>query len=94
MYLESEVFESHGEQKRGERAVEDAEHRLGLFLRRLGERGLADGSGMKLQQSKQAMRMFLELNASILNLLKVRELRIYSSDYSKSCHGVVPIRYK
>ncbi|KAJ3484277.1 hypothetical protein NLI96_g5739 [Meripilus lineatus] len=70
MYLESEVFESHGEQKRGERAVEDAEHRLGLFLRRLGERGLADGSGMKLQQSKQAMRMFLELNASILNLLK------------------------
>lgn len=76
LYVESQVFESQDERTRGERAVEDAEGRLGLFLQRLSERGLSDGSRLKLSQSKQAMTMFLELNASILNLLKVRISKI------------------
>ena len=71
LYIESEVFESHIEKTRGERAIEDAEGRLALFLQRLSERGLLDGRRLKLSQSKEAMNMFLGLNASILNLLKV-----------------------
>lgn len=72
MYIDAEVFESQSEESRGERAIEDAEERLAKFMQQLSERGFSDGSRLKLQRSKQGMRKFLELNASVLNLFKVR----------------------
>lgn len=71
LYMDSEVFESTHEESRGERAIEDAEERLAAFMQRLAERGLSTGSRMKLKQSRHAMSLFLQMNASILNLYKV-----------------------
>lgn len=71
LYMDAEVFESQSEESRGERAIEDAEERLAKFMQQLTERGFSDGSRLKLQRSKHAMRKFLELNASVLNLFKV-----------------------
>ncbi|KAK7689507.1 hypothetical protein QCA50_007299 [Cerrena zonata] len=70
LYMDAEVFESQSEESRGERAIEDAEERLAKFMQQLTERGFSDGSRLKLQRSKHAMRKFLELNASVLNLFK------------------------
>ena len=72
LYLDAEVFESQSEESRGERAIEDAEERLAKFMQQLSERGFSDGTRLKMQRSKHAMRKFLELNASVLNLFKVR----------------------
>lgn len=72
LYVDTEVFESHSEKTRGERGVEEAEDRLELFKQRLAERGYADGHALKLKQSKRALQTFLELNAFILDLRKVR----------------------
>ncbi|CAL1710707.1 unnamed protein product [Somion occarium] len=70
LYIDAEVFESQSEESRGERAIEDAEARLAKFMVQLADRGFADGSRLKLQRSQHAMKKFLELNASILNLFK------------------------
>ncbi|KAI0079186.1 hypothetical protein K474DRAFT_1659490 [Panus rudis PR-1116 ss-1] len=70
LYIDAEVFESHNEESRGERAVSDAEERLTKFMQQLSERGFTDGNRLQLKRSRQAMQMFLEMNASILNLLK------------------------
>lgn len=72
LYVDTQVFESHDEQTRGERGVEEAEDRLELFKQRLAERGYAGGHTLKMKQSRHALQTFLELNAFILDLKKVR----------------------
>lgn len=71
LYTEAEIFESTHEEDRGERAVADAEERLAEFLGQLSSRGLSTGRNLKLEQSRHAMQLFIELNHSILNLYKV-----------------------
>ena len=74
MYMDAEVFESVNESDRGERSVEEAEKRLMLFAEQVTKSGLGDGKKLRLQQSKQAMETFLELNLFILNIKKVRSV--------------------
>lgn len=72
MYVDLEVFESHGERERGERSVEDVEERLEMFRKRLVERGYMDGKAMRLKESRDAVEKFVKLNVFILDLKKVR----------------------
>lgn len=92
LYIDAEVFESQSEESRGERAIEDAEARLAKFMVQLADRGFADGSRLKLQRSQHAMKKFLELNASILNLFKVCILVSYPSFMFES-HPFVKFQY-
>lgn len=79
LYIDTEVFESHHEKTRGERSLEDTEARLELFKQRLAERGFESGHGLKLRESHQALQTFLDLNAFILDLKKVRSCICYQS---------------
>ncbi len=72
MYVDLEVFESHGERERGERSVEDVEERLEMFKKRLIERGYMDGTAMRLKESRDAVEKFVKLNVFILDLKKAR----------------------
>jgi len=72
LYVEAEVFESVGEQTRGELTVEESEKRLKLFAERATQRGLGDSRKFKLKQSREALESFLGLNLFILNVKKVR----------------------
>jgi hypothetical protein len=72
LYVEAEVFESVGEQTRGELTVEESEKRLKNFAERATQRGLGDSKKFKLKQSRQALETFLGLNLFILNVKKVR----------------------
>lgn len=65
------MFESVSEASRGERSVDESEHRLKLFAERVTKRGLGDGRKLKLKQSRAALETFLELNVFILNIKKV-----------------------
>ena len=81
LYIETEVFESFGERTRGERNVEESEKRLHLFVERLAQHGLGDGSNFKMEKSPKALTTFLSLNLFILNVKKVRLLFIYKSAF-------------
>ncbi|KDR79100.1 hypothetical protein GALMADRAFT_242961 [Galerina marginata CBS 339.88] len=70
LYLEAEVFESVGETTRGERTVEESEKRLQLFAQRAHQQGHGDHNKFKLQQSRDALETFLNLNLFILNVKK------------------------
>ncbi|KAJ7471276.1 SPX domain-containing protein [Mycena galericulata] len=70
LYIEAEVFESVGERNRGERSIEESQTRLKQFAERVTARGLGDGRKLKLQQSRNALESFLELNLFILNVKK------------------------
>lgn len=70
LYVEAEVFESVGEQTRGELTVEESEKRLKLFAERATQRGLGDSRKFKLKQSRVALETFLGLNLFILNVKK------------------------
>ena len=70
LYMDAEIFESHAEASRGERPIEDAEARMSQFLAQLAERGLATGRRFTMKESRDALRMFLSLNAFILDLRK------------------------
>ncbi|KIK03290.1 hypothetical protein K443DRAFT_676956 [Laccaria amethystina LaAM-08-1] len=70
LYVEAEVFESVGEQTRGELTVEESEKRLKNFAERATQRGLGDSKKFKLKQSRQALETFLGLNLFILNVKK------------------------
>ena len=72
LYVEAEVFESVGEQTRGELTVEESEKRLKLFAERATQRGLGDPKKFKLKQSREALETFLGLNLFILHVKKVR----------------------
>lgn len=74
LYIDTEVFESRSERTRGERSIEDAEERLEVFVDRMAERGFMSGHALKLRESRQALESFLQLNAFILDLKKVRLL--------------------
>jgi hypothetical protein len=74
--VEAEVFESVSEASRGERSVDESEHRLKLFAERVTQRGLGDGRKLKLKQSRAALETFLELNVFILNIKKVGLIEI------------------
>ncbi len=71
LYVDTEVFENQSERSRGERSLEDAEGRLELFKRRIADRGFVDGRALKLKESRQALKTFLQLNAFVLDLKKV-----------------------
>ncbi|KAF7979191.1 hypothetical protein HWV62_43114 [Athelia sp. TMB] len=68
LYVDSEVFESVSEERRGERSVEDSEARLQAFKDRVAERGLA--RKLKMKPSHAALKMFMDLNLFILNIKK------------------------
>ncbi|KAF7987022.1 hypothetical protein HWV62_127 [Athelia sp. TMB] len=68
LYVDSEVFESVSEERRGERSVEDSEARLQAFKERVAERGLA--RKLKMKPSHAALKMFMDLNLFILNIKK------------------------
>ncbi|PSR81314.1 hypothetical protein PHLCEN_2v6393 [Hermanssonia centrifuga] len=70
LYVDTEVFENQSERSRGERSLEDAEGRLELFKRRIADRGFVDGRALKLKESRQALKTFLQLNAFVLDLKK------------------------
>lgn len=71
MYTEAEVFENVAEVQRGERSVEESEHRLKLFAERVTQWGLGDQRKLKKMKSRNALETFLELNLFILNIKKV-----------------------
>ncbi|KAJ7597838.1 SPX domain-containing protein [Mycena floridula] len=70
LYVEAEIFESVGEAHRGERSLEDSEHRLRLFVERVSDGGFADPKKFKLNASREALQSFLESNLFILNVKK------------------------
>ncbi len=71
LYFETDIFEGHQERFRGERDVEDAEARLAAFSANLQQR-LANGAlKLKLKQSRNALKTFMDLNNFILDLRKV-----------------------
>ncbi|KAG7095115.1 hypothetical protein E1B28_005899 [Marasmius oreades] len=70
IYVETEVFETVSEVRRGENSVEESERRLKLFAGRVAQRGLVDERALKLKQSRDALQTFLELNMFILNIKK------------------------
>lgn len=75
LYVDTEVFESHSERARGERSVEEAEERWNLFMQRMSDKGFNEGQALRLKESRDALRTFLQLNAYILDLKKVSLLR-------------------
>lgn len=77
LYLEAEIFESIGEQTRGERSVEESEKRLQLFVEWLSQHPRAR-KNFKMKQSANALATFLSLNMFILNVKKVCSFCIYS----------------
>lgn len=77
LYVEAEVFENVQEVRRGERSVEECEHRLKLFAERVTQRGLGDQRMLKKMKSRDALEAFLELNVFILNIKKVCYLIIH-----------------
>ncbi|KAJ7621081.1 hypothetical protein FB45DRAFT_980684 [Roridomyces roridus] len=64
LYIETEIFESISERDRGERSVADG-RRTGCTTR-----GLGGCHQLKLQQSRDALESFLQLNIFILNVKK------------------------
>lgn len=73
VYIETEIFESVHEIQRGERSVEESEHRLKLFVERVTRGGLGvrrKMKKMKKMRSWNALEKFLELNVFILNIKK------------------------
>ncbi|KZT25579.1 hypothetical protein NEOLEDRAFT_1162727, partial [Neolentinus lepideus HHB14362 ss-1] len=72
LYLDSEIFESTSERSRGERNVEDAEGRLRAFVSRVEERGFQDKKKWNLKESREAFRMFMQLNRLLLDLKKLQ----------------------
>ncbi|KAF9261076.1 hypothetical protein L218DRAFT_961763 [Marasmius fiardii PR-910] len=70
LYVETEVFETVSEVRRGENSVEESERRLKLFAERVTTRGLGDERALKLERSREALQTFLELNMFILNIKK------------------------
>ncbi|KAH9929159.1 SPX domain-containing protein [Fomitopsis serialis] len=70
LYMDTEIFESHAEASRGERTIEEAEARMARFLEQLESRGLASGRRFTVRESRDALQMFLSLNAFILDLRK------------------------
>ncbi|TFK23078.1 hypothetical protein FA15DRAFT_670919 [Coprinopsis marcescibilis] len=73
LYVESEIFEHVGEVNGGERSVAESEKRLKLFVDQATQRGLATKSSFKSNQSRKALRSFIELNLFILNIKKFSE---------------------
>lgn len=63
-YVEAEVFEDVNEVHRGERSIEESEHRLKSFTLR----AMQDQRKLK---NRDALETFLELNLVILNAKKV-----------------------
>ncbi len=72
LWIESDIFESRSEQKHGEVPVAEAELRLERFAKELESRNLMDAKALRLPESREALKRFLALNLSILNLKKVR----------------------
>ncbi|TFK47375.1 hypothetical protein OE88DRAFT_1738671 [Heliocybe sulcata] len=72
LYVESEIFESTNERSRGERTIEDAEERLQAFTKRIEERGFQDKKRWRLKESREAFRMFIQLNRLLLDLKKLQ----------------------
>lgn len=70
MYLEGDIFESFGERTRGERSIEESEHRI----KRFQERTLEKRSKFKLPGSKDALDVFMQMNFYILDLKRVRPI--------------------
>ncbi|KAL0958879.1 hypothetical protein HGRIS_014194 [Hohenbuehelia grisea] len=70
LYMDAEVFESAREASRGEVSAEDSETRLRLFIDQMKERGLSDGRKLKMQESRVALKTFVELNLLILSVKK------------------------
>ncbi|KAJ7587069.1 SPX domain-containing protein [Mycena floridula] len=70
LYIEAEIFESVGEAHRGERSIEESEQRLRLFTERVCNEGFADPKKLKLDASREALQVFLELSLGILNVKK------------------------
>jgi len=76
VYVEMEVFESVAERTRGERSVEEVEERMRKFVDFVeGERGSA--VGFRMEESRKAWKSFVELNAFVLDVKKVRLFREY-----------------
>ncbi|KAI0764625.1 SPX domain-containing protein [Fomes fomentarius] len=74
LYFETDIFEGHQERFRGERDVEDAEARLAAFSANLQQR-LANGAlKLKLKQSRNALKTFMDLNTFILDLRKFQNV--------------------
>jgi hypothetical protein len=92
LYIEAEVFENVHEIQRGERSVEESEHRLELFAERVTQRGLGDQRKLKKMKSRDALETFLELNVFILNIKKARWLFIPQACSFEFPFSLVPIR--
>jgi len=71
LYVETQVFEGIHESDRGERSVEESEKRLKLFGERVTQR-FQDRSQFRIKTSRNALDAFLQLNAFILNVKRVR----------------------
>ncbi|EPQ51605.1 hypothetical protein GLOTRDRAFT_140984 [Gloeophyllum trabeum ATCC 11539] len=72
IYVEAEIFESTSERSRGERTIEDAEERLRKFVERIKEGGFQDKKKWRLKESREAFRMFMQLNQLLLDLKKLQ----------------------
>jgi hypothetical protein len=68
LYMEAQVFVSTSEHDRGERSVEDAEVRLFRFAHAVGE----DEFSFKLNDSRDGLKRFLELNVRLIEIKKVQ----------------------
>jgi hypothetical protein len=69
IYIDASPFEGIHEEDRGDRTLKQSEERLNLFMREVSGRNLEQK--LTLQQSRDGLKTFLQLNVFILNLKKV-----------------------
>jgi len=70
LYIDADIFDNQRVNGRSVSAIEEAEKRLKALEERIAERGFSTGGRFKFKQSREGIKLFLEMNASILNLLK------------------------
>lgn len=72
LYIDAEIFQSHGERTRGDRSIEETEERLKKFTDKLVQSGFTNGKNLALKESRTALQLFLQLNAELLDIKKLQ----------------------